>query len=221
MVDVTAHHAVSASLAGFVRHGGLEVAHVAHCALDLQLEIARQAPVGQPKPRPQAIEPAVDLQAEFVGCISKIGQPLGALDDAIEKVPVRHPQAPPIGRDMDALLRHVHPAKVVRDIAPCELVMVAGNEDDAHTFSRLAQDLLHHIVVQLRPVPGAPQLPAVDDVAHQVQRVALDVAQEVEQRLRLTPRGAEMQIGDPDGADINLHCRVIIHRTLLKVSPAA
>ena len=45
-----------------------------------------------------------------------------------------------------------------------ELVVIARNVDDARTFARRAQDLLDDVVVRLRPVPFATDLPAVDDV---------------------------------------------------------
>ena len=61
-----------------------------------------------------------------------------------------------------------------------------------------AQDLLHHVVVRLRPVPAALQLPAVDDVADQIERVAVHVADEVEQQLGLAAARAQMDVGDED-----------------------
>jgi hypothetical protein len=69
----------------------------------------------------------------------------------------------------------------VADVAARELVMVARNENHARALAGLAQQLLHDVVVGLRPEPAAAQLPAVDDVADQEQEVALDFAQEVEQ----------------------------------------
>jgi hypothetical protein len=61
----------------------------------------------------------------------------------------------------------------------------------------LRSSFLHHVVVRLRPVPAAPQLPAVDDVAHQVQRLAVHRAQEVQQRCGLAAGRAQVQVGDP------------------------
>jgi len=44
-------------------------------------------------------------------------------------------------------------------------VMVAGDEHEAHALARLAQQLLHDIVVRLRPMRAPSHLPEVDDVA--------------------------------------------------------
>ena len=79
---------------------------------------------------------------------------------------------------------------------PQELVVVAGDVDDARALAALAQQLLDHVIVRLRPVPGAAQPPAVDDVADQIDRLGVVVAQEIEQELGLRRLRAEMDVGD-------------------------
>ena len=202
VVDVTAHHAVSAAAAGLARDRGLEVTHVRDRSLDLELQIARQAPVRQPHAGAQHVEPPVHPQREFVGGVAQVGQPAGALDDAVEQVPMRDPQQAPVGGAVQALVQHLDTAETVLHVAARELVVIAGNVDDASALACLAQDLLNHIVVRLRPVPVLAQLPAVDDVAHQVQRLGIDPPQEVQQRRSLTARRTQMQVGDPDGPDL-------------------
>jgi hypothetical protein len=49
----------------------------------------------------------------------------------------------------------------------------------------LAQQLLHHVIVKLRPIPGGFQLPAVDDVAYEVDGVGFVKAQQIEQLVSL------------------------------------
>ena len=80
--------------------------------------------------------------------------------------------------------------------------MIAGDVDDARALARLAQKLLHHVVVRLRPVPARFQRPAVDDVADQIDRVGIVVAQEVEQLAGLTAARAEMDVGDEERAEV-------------------
>ena len=65
--------------------------------------------------------------------------------------------------------------ELVADEGTRELVVVAGNEDHPRALADLAQQLLDDVVVGLRPVPVALELPAVDDVADQEQVLALDV----------------------------------------------
>lgn len=51
------------------------------------------------------------------------------------------------------------------------------------------------------PVPAASQLPAVDDVAHQVKRVGISGTQEFEQTHRLAACRAQVDVGIPDGPE--------------------
>ncbi|MNW08290.1 hypothetical protein D3C71_2050510 [compost metagenome] len=78
--------------------------------------------------------------------------------------------------------------------------MVAGDVIDLHALARPAQDLLHHVVVRLRPVPRLAQTPAVHDVADEIEVVGLVVLQEIEKILRLASPRAQMDVGDPDAA---------------------
>ena len=141
--------------------------------------------------------------------VADVGEPPGALDDAVEEVAVRDPQPLAVGGDVQPLVDDVDAAEVVADVAARELVVVAGNEDHARALARLAQQLLDDVVVRLRPVPAAAQLPAVDDVADEVERLALGAAQEVEQRVRLAAGRAQVQVRDPEAAEapIRQRCR--------------
>ena len=66
----------------------------------------------------------------------------------------------------------------------------------------VAQNALDDVVVRPRPVPMFAQLPAVDDIPHQVQGVGIVVVQEVEKEFRLAPGGAQVNIGNPEGAPV-------------------
>ncbi len=90
--------------------------------------------------------------------------------------------------------------------------MVARDVRHLHALAAHAQDLLHHVVVRLGPVPAALQPPAVDDVADQVELFALEAADEVEQELGLAAARAQMDVGDEDGA-------IAADRTLVHAGP--
>src|SRR6516164_5463460 len=102
---------------------------------------------------------------------------------------------------------------------PSERVVVAGNVDDGRSLSRLAQDLLHDVVVRLRPEPAPTQLPAVDNVADEVQVLRFGVTQEIEKEERLTGGAPEMQIGDPDGAEAEFAGVIVVHGDRLRRPP--
>ena len=63
-----------------------------------------------------------------------------------------------------------------------------------------AQKFLHHVVMGLRPIPGRVQRPAVDDVADEIDRVGVVIAQEVEEAVGLAAAGAEMHVGNKQRA---------------------
>ena len=63
-----------------------------------------------------------------------------------------------------------------------------------------AQQLLHHVVVRLRPIPGRAQRPAVDDVADEIDRLGVVMAEEIEQPVGLAAARAEVHVGDEQRA---------------------
>ena len=75
-----------------------------------------------------------------------------------------------------------------------EFVVVAGHEHHPRAAPDFAQQLLDDVVMRLRPVPAGAQPPAVDDVADQIDRVGLDMAQHVQDEMRLAPARAQVQI---------------------------
>ena len=76
---------------------------------------------------------------------------------------------------MDGVLDDRDPAELQPDELAQLLIVIAGDVDDLRALARRAQHLLHDVVVRLRPVPALLQLPAVEDVADQVERVGLCV----------------------------------------------
>ena len=165
-----------------------------HGVLDLVLEKGRERPVAEPELAARPVEGGVDAQRRVVGPVAQDREPLGVAHDAVELIAVDHQQLLAVGLDVDRLLLDAHVAEGELTVLPRRLVVVAGDVDDVGALARLAQDLLHHVVVRLRPVPPALQAPAVDDVAHQVEIVALVLLQEVEQKFGLAAAGAEMNV---------------------------
>ena len=140
----------------------------------------------------------VEPEGPFVEVVTQVGQPFGVLDDTVEMVAVDDPQALAVGGGVHGLVHHIHPAKPVAHKMPGELVMVAGHKHHLATFAGAAQDFLHHIVVALRPEPFSAQLPAVNDVTHQVQLVAGVGLQKCQQGLGLAAGCAQVQVRHKD-----------------------
>jgi hypothetical protein len=64
----------------------------------------------------------------------------------------------------------------------------------------MAQDQPQDFVMALVPVPGFPQPPAVDDVAHQEQMLAGDAAEKFRQKIASAPARSQMRVGNEDAA---------------------
>src|SRR5262249_30456448 len=116
---------------------------------------------------------------------------------------------------MDSVLDDIDAAEMRTVILTQEFVVIAGDVDDLGALARLAQHLLHQIVVRLRPVPVRLQRPAVDDVTDQVDGVGIMVAEKIEQLVGLRAAGSEMDIGDKQSAKAPLRafftCSVTSH----------
>ena len=116
-------------------------------------------------------------------------------------VAMHHQIAFGLGADMDGALHHLDPAEMGAVITAQEFVVIAGNVNDAGALARLAQQLLHHVVVRLRPIPARFQRPAIDDVADQIDGFGFVEAQEIEKLVGLAAARAEMHVGQKQRAE--------------------
>ncbi len=91
-----------------------------------------------------------------------------------------HEEAASVGGLVKGPFHDFDAAEMGAGIVAQEFVVIAGNVDDAGALAALAQKLLDDVVVLLRPVPAALQAPAIDDIADQVERLGVVIAQEVE-----------------------------------------
>ena len=76
--------------------------------------------------------------------------------------------------------------------------MVAGYVGYLGSLTRLTQNLLYDIVVALLPIPVLAQLPAINDISDQIELIGFIVLQEVEEKLCLAARRAEVDVRYPD-----------------------
>ena len=198
VVNMAADHPVDAQALGFGGQRLFERADIVHRVLDLALRPLRQRPVGKAETAANGVEVAVDQDREIVGGVAKQREPAGVLDHHVEHVAVHDQIAAAVGGLMDRGLDHLDPAEMGTVIIAQEFVVIPRHVDEAGALAGLAQQLLHHVVVRLRPVPARPELPAVDDVADQINRVGVVIAQEIEKAIGLTAACAEMNIRDEE-----------------------
>ncbi len=99
-----------------------------------------------------------------------------------------------VGRGMDRLPLDLDPAECESEELTGKFIVVAWNEHHPRAAPDLAKQFLNDVVVRLRPVPARAKAPAVDDVADQVDRVGLDMAQHIQDKMRLAATRAQVQV---------------------------
>ena len=81
-----------------------------------------------------------------------------------------------------------------------QFVVISRNVNHMRALAGFSQNFLDHVVVLLWPVDPATQRPDIDQVAHNVERIEIVLAQKIEQgRCVATPR-AQMRVGYPRGS---------------------
>ncbi len=75
--------------------------------------------------------------------------------------------------------------------------MIARDVNSARAFARFAQNFLNDVIMLLRPINSAPQLPDIDQIADNIKRLELVLAQEIEQRAGITAARAQVHVGYP------------------------
>ncbi len=81
--------------------------------------------------------------------------------------------------------------------------MITSNVDDVGTLATLAEQLLDHIIVLLRPMPIAPQAPPIDNIADKIDRLGFMIAKKIQKQFRLCGLGTEMHIRDKEGSEFS------------------
>src|SRR5918993_5930062 len=112
--------------------------------------------------------------------------------DHVEGVAVNHQEQAVVGSPMDCAINDFNFAEVNTQVVSQELVVISRNIDEPNSLADLSQELLNHVVVFLRPVPGRLQSPAVNDIPHKVDGVRVYLAEEVEKSFALTPPGSKV-----------------------------
>ena len=208
VVDMAAHDAIGADPPRLLGKRLLEGADIVDGVLDPELQPGRQRPVAEAEPAADAIEAGVEGDDGVVGAGAEMRQPARVADDQIEDVAMNDQEPAAVGGFVDDAVDHLDAAEMHSDVVAQELVVIARNIDDARSLAALAQQFLDDVVVLLRPVPAAPQPPAVDDVADEVDRLGVVTAQEIEEQPRLTALATEVDVGEEEGAEMPWLCPI-------------
>ena len=206
-MDVAADHAVDLAPMRLVGHCLLEGADESDRRFHPILEVGRQRPIAEAEmaahPVQRIVQPTARARSRGRrGSASQLG---GAHDD-VELVAVHHEVAavrrPPwCGRGPGGSRCRRNAGRRSRAGTSSWL---PGMSTEARALAHACRmQLLHHVVVRLRPMRTAPHAPEIDDVADQIDHIGLHVLQELEeQRPRLRRARAQMHIGDEQGPHV-------------------
>ena len=79
-------------------------------------------------------------------------------------------------------------------IASDTFVVITRNENDLRSLAGFAKKLLQHIIMRLQPQRAPPDAPEIDNVADEIDRVGIVVAEKIKKGFRLARPRAEMEI---------------------------
>ena len=127
-------------------------------------------------------------------------EPARVQHDPVELIPMDNQQVATVRRAMDDVVDDFDSAEVEAGKVAQRLVMVARHIDHPRAMLGLLEDAPHHVVVAGRPVPALAQLPAVDDVADEVEGLALGRLEKVEEQFGVAAGRTEMDVGNPNRA---------------------
>ena len=106
----------------------------------------------------------------------------------------------PVGSGMNRLTRDSNRAEFHAEKLLNEFVVVAADVDDLGLLAAFTKQFLNQHVVILAPKPAELQLPAINEITDEVEIFAIHDPQEFEQFLHPRMPGAEVDVGNPDGA---------------------
>ena len=153
-------------------------------------------PITEPEPAADKVDRWVEREQELVSNVARERQPFHVLHYGVKLMPVDDEHATSVRQTMDRMSLHGDIA-VSAEKAGEHFVVVTRDANDPCALARFAKNFLDNVVVLLRPVTAAAQLPDVDQIAHYIERFAFVLAQEFEQRTGIAAARAQMDVGNP------------------------
>ena len=102
-----------------------------------------------------------------------------------------------VGGLVDRLAADLDPAEIEAVERLAHLVMVAGDIDDARATLRALENPPDDVIMLGRPEMPLLEPPAVDDVADEVKRLAIDMVEEIDQHCGVAAARAQVNVADP------------------------
>src|SRR6266700_3461593 len=153
-MNAAAQNSINPELLGVADYRLFEFADEAYCVLHSLLRVSAERPVAESKSPAHEIDRRIKREQKLVSGIAKISEPFRVLDDGVEFMPVNHENAATISRDVNSVFLD-------------------------RNVSVSAPKCADEFVVILRPVASASQLPDIDQIADDIELLAIVIAQEL------------------------------------------
>jgi hypothetical protein len=133
----------------------------------------------------------------------------------------QHQQAAAIGGFVDRRTPDFDAAEIQPGELAEHLVMIAGNIDDPRAAPGPFQYAPEDIIMAIRPEKPLLHPPAVDNIANQIEGIAIHMIEKIDQQIGVTAAGAEMDIGNPDrpisGPVPGMHPRLVLEARFIAI----
>jgi hypothetical protein len=200
-MNVTADHALHILLVRHLHDRVLKIADVFHRCLRLVFQVSRHGPIAETEAATNAVEVQIEIENPVVEPRADAVQQPIEMRDAVELMSVQHEKAFAVSGRVNHLIRQHHAAEVHPNELFQAFVVIACDVDDLRFLTALAKQFLDQNVVAVLPVPLVFELPAVDEIADEIEIAAIDFAEEIQQHIHLGVLCAEVNVGDPDRAE--------------------
>src|SRR4030095_3254548 len=174
--------------------GANETDRVFHPLLDRLAE----RPITESKNSAYGIYERIESEEKLIPDIAEKGEPLDILHHGVELMPVQDEDSASVGRDMKCMFLDSDRA-VSAEMTGEKLIVITWNVNDPRPFAGLAENLLNHVVMLLRPVNATLERPDVDQITDDVERFELIFLEKGKKRSGITTAGPEMDVGNPPG----------------------
>ena len=101
-------------------------------------------------------EQRIDFHARRRGCMA---------NDTVKFVTMQYKKPAAVNRSMDYLFRQTDPSELNIEITAQRLIMISDQVMDGRSLAGFAQQFLNDVIMGLRPVNMALELPSINDVA--------------------------------------------------------
>src|ERR1043166_5051663 len=164
-----------------LNHGIFVIGDVLDRRLGPKFDVGGERPVTEAERSSNSIHPHVHVQNPVVQRGPDAIQQTVEMSQAIKLVSVNNQVTFAVGSDMHRALDQADRAKGDAKKFFQKLIVIARDEGRLRAFAILAQQFLDEQIVFFGPKPFSAQLPAVDEIADDIQMTAVGVAQELEE----------------------------------------